>query len=45
MARRSTRIRKKMKSVSEAFRRIWIKEYVKKRKFPVFNNIKNGDPL
>ena len=40
------RITKKLKSVLETFRSIRIKEYdKKKKKFPVFNEIKNGDPV
>ena len=45
---RSTRIRKKLKSVPNAIRSIRIKEYryvEKSKKFPVFNEIKNGDPF
>ena len=39
-------IRKKLKSVPEAIRSTHIKENAeKKKKFPVFNEIKNGDPL
>ena len=46
MAQRSTRITKKLKSVPETIRSIHIKEYdEKKKKFPVFNKIKNGDPV
>ena len=38
------RITKKLKSVPETFRSIRIKEYdEKKKKFPVFNKIKNGN--
>lgn len=44
-AQRSTRIKKKSKSVPEAIRSIGIKESAEKKKFPVFNEIKNGDPL
>ena len=45
-AQRSMQIRKKLKSVPEAIRSICIKENAeKKKKFPVFNEIKNGDPL
>ena len=45
-AQRSLRITKKLKSVPETFRSIGIKEYdEKKKKFPVFNKIKNGDPV
>ena len=40
------KIRQKLKSVPEAIRSIHIKENAeKKKKFPVFNEIKNGDPL
>ena len=46
MAQRSTRITKKLKSVPETFRSNRIKEYdEKKKKFPVFNKIKNADPV
>ena len=45
-AQRSMKIRQKLKSVPEAIRSIHIKENAeKKKKFPVFNEIKNGDPL
>ena len=40
------KIRQKLKSVPEAIRSIHIKENAeKKKKFPVFNEIKNGDAL
>ena len=39
-------IREKLKSVPEAIRSIQIEENAEKKKmFPVFNEIKNGDPL
>ena len=45
-AQRSTRITNKLKSVPETFRSIRIKEYdKKKKKFPVFNKVKNRDPV
>ena len=47
-AQRSTRIRKKLKSVPRAIKSIRIKEYryvEKSKKFPVVNEIKSGDPL
>ena len=43
---RSTRITEKLKSVPETFRSIRIKECDEKMKnFPVFNKIKNWDPV
>ena len=45
-AQRSTRITEKLKSVPETFRSIRNNDYdEKKKKFPVFNKIKNGDPV
>ena len=41
----SMRIKKKLKSVPEAIWSMRIKENAEKKTFPVFNEIKNGDPL